>query len=65
MVITRRGKPVARLVALAPAAKRGIVVGRFDGQVRIDPSFYDDMTEEELSDWYGSDDESPPVISTK
>ena len=42
----RRGKLVAKLVA-AEEARPPIRFGRFEGQVRIDPSFYDEMSEED------------------
>lgn len=60
VLIARRGKLVARLVAVEePKRKAPIRFDRFAGQVRIDPSFYDDMTEEELALWYGDDPEDP------
>ena len=58
VVIARRGKPVARLVC-AEEARPPIRFGRFEGQVRIDPSFYDEMSEEELAQWYGDDPDDP------
>lgn len=50
VLIARRGKLVARLVsAKQPEAEpRTRIFGRFAGQVKIDPSFYDDMTEDDL-----------------
>ena len=61
VLISRRGKPVARLVSAAePEQKpKARIFGRFAGQVKIDPSFYDDMTEEELALWYGDDLDDP------
>lgn len=61
VLISRRGKPVARLVsAKQPEAEpRTRIFGRFAGQVKIDPSFYDDMTEEELALWYGDEPDDP------
>ncbi len=58
VLIARRGKLVAKLVA-AEEARTPIRFGRFEGQVRIDPSFYDEMSEEELAQWYGDDPDDP------
>lgn len=56
VIIARRGKPVARIVPCIREA--GVVrLGTFEGQGFIDPSFYDEMSEEELADWYGVDDD--------
>ena len=58
--IARRGKTVAQLVSTqAPERKAPIRFGRFAGQVHIEPSFYDDITEEELAQWYGDDPDNP------
>ena len=57
--IARRGKTVARLSRVEEPERRPRIFGRFEGQVHIDPSFYDDMTEEELAQWYGDDPEDP------
>ena len=58
--IARRGKTVAQIVSTrAPERKASIRFGRFAGQVHIEPSFYDDMTEEELAQWYGDDPDNP------
>ncbi|MBA4181952.1 MAG: antitoxin [Anaerolinea sp.] len=60
VVIARRGKPVARLVCAEVPERKPIIFGRFEGLVHVDPSFYDEMTEEELAQWYGDDPEDPP-----
>lgn len=59
VVIARRGKPVARLVCAEEPKRKPRIFGRFDGQGYIDPSFYDDMTEDELAQWYGDDPDDP------
>ncbi len=51
IIIARDGKPVARLVPCEPK-RRERKFGTAVGRGVIHPSFYDDMTEEELSDWY-------------
>lgn len=63
VVIARRGKPVARLVAPEPPARKEVVFGRWEGQGFIDPSFDDDLTDEELADWYGSKESHQPLPS--
>ncbi|MEP6870225.1 MAG: type II toxin-antitoxin system prevent-host-death family antitoxin [Anaerolineaceae bacterium] len=63
VLISRRGKPVARLVSAAEPEEQPernpIIFGRFAGQVHTHPSFYDDMTEAELALWYGDDPDDP------
>jgi prevent-host-death family protein len=50
-VLTRHGKPVARVVPLAPQrAERK--PGAFEGQGWIADDF-DELTDAELADWYG------------
>lgn len=49
VVITRNGKPVARLAPLDEPAR---VPGVWHGQVRIHDDF-DDLTDADLRDWYG------------
>jgi prevent-host-death family protein len=51
ITIARDGKPVAKLVPCEPKPRER-KLGTAAGQVIIHPSFYDDMTEEELGDWY-------------
>ena len=53
VVIARRNKPVARLVAVENAApKKPRPIGLAEGSVTIQPSFFDPMTDEELADWH-------------
>lgn len=59
VVIARRGKPVVRLVIAEPPERKPRIFGRFEGQVHVDPSFYDEMTAEELAEWYGDDPDDP------
>lgn len=50
-VIIARGKtPVAKLVALKPAAKKR-VPGRLKGKLRLHPRFFAPMTAKELAEW--------------
>jgi len=51
VVVARRGKPVARLVAYEPRSKRRPDV--LKGQVNIPDSFSDPLPEEELKSWEG------------
>jgi prevent-host-death family protein len=50
VVIARAGKPVVKLVSIAPKPKR--VPGRWKGKFTIAPEFYEPMSEEELATWY-------------
>ncbi len=53
IVIARRGKPVATVTAVdrqaAPSKKR--VFGQWAGKIKVDPSFYEPMSEDELKEW--------------
>lgn len=51
IILTRSGRPVARLLALEP---RGAVrtPGALRGQIEV-PEGAGDLTDEELEDWYG------------
>ena len=51
VVIARRGKPVARLVACKPKKKRR--PGLLKGKVVIPDDFFDPLPEEELKLWEG------------
>ena len=51
VVITRRGKPVARLVAYKPRGKRR--PGVLKGKAVITDEFFDPLPEEELNLWEG------------
>ena len=50
IIITRRRKPVAKLVPIAPKPKR--VFGSMRGQFTVGPEFFEPMSEEELDLWY-------------
>ncbi len=53
VLIERKGEPRIRLVCerpVTPSPKRS--PGKLAGQIHIDESFFDPMTEEELSTWY-------------
>lgn len=52
VIIARRGKPVAKLVSCESEVRK-VRLGASIGEVVIHPAFYDEMTEEELEDWYG------------
>ena len=50
VIIARGKRPVVKMVALEkPGRKR--IPGRWKGKIRIHPSFFDPMTQEELADW--------------
>ncbi|MCY3707108.1 MAG: type II toxin-antitoxin system prevent-host-death family antitoxin [Gammaproteobacteria bacterium] len=51
VVVARRGKPVARLVAFERRGERRPDV--LKGQVTIPDSFFDPLPEEELKSWEG------------
>lgn len=51
VVITRRGKPVAKLEAIAPV--RRPVFGSMKGRITFDESFFDPLPEDELRAWEG------------
>jgi prevent-host-death family protein len=50
IVISRRRKPVVKLVPIAPKPKR--VFGSMRGQFTVGPEFFEPMSEEELELWY-------------
>jgi prevent-host-death family protein len=55
IIIARRGKPVARLNGADSASetkKHKPKFGLWKGKIKVHPSFYDPMTEEELEEWY-------------
>ncbi|PZU84320.1 MAG: antitoxin [Chelatococcus sp.] len=59
VVISRRDKPVARLVPIAqprPEGKPERKPGRFKGQFDIGPEFFEPLPEEELRLWEGHGD---------
>ena len=49
IVVARRGRPVARLVAYAPRGRRRPDV--FKGKVVVPDSFFDPLPAEELRSW--------------
>ena len=49
IVITRNGKPVARLVDCQPGGKRQF--GAWKGRIAVNDRFFDLLPEEELSAW--------------
>ncbi len=51
VVIARAGKPVARLVPVAPAKPRRRIPGSARGEFTISPDFDAPMTEAELAEW--------------
>ncbi len=53
VVIARRGTPVARIVGLEDSdGERKPRFGLWKDRITIDPSFYDEMTEDELGEWH-------------
>lgn len=59
VVISRRDKPIARLVPiepLRPEHKPERAPGRFKGQFDIGPAFFEPLPEEELRLWEGHGD---------
>ncbi|MBA4179899.1 MAG: hypothetical protein C0506_04850 [Anaerolinea sp.] len=61
VIIARRGKPVAKLVSCEGEVRK-VRLGGSAGEVVIHPEFYDEMTEEELEDWYGKDEAEEPLV---
>lgn len=51
VVIARNGKPVARLVAVEPPAKREF--GALRGRIKLDDSFFEPLPDDELDAWEG------------
>jgi antitoxin (DNA-binding transcriptional repressor) of toxin-antitoxin stability system len=50
-VVIARGKtPIAKLVAINDKPKR--VAGRYKGQFKVPPEFFEPMSDEELALWY-------------
>lgn len=49
IVITRNGKPVARLIDFQPRGKRRF--GAWGDRIAVGDSFFDPLPEEELSAW--------------
>lgn len=55
VVISRRNKPIARLVAIA-SVRPERKPGRFAGQFELGPAFFEPLPEDELRLWEGRDD---------
>ena len=55
VVISRRDKPIARLVAIEPKRLERRP-GRFAGQFELGPAFFEPLPEEELRRWEGRED---------
>jgi prevent-host-death family protein len=55
VVISRRDKPVARLVAVTPERKAR-QAGRMAGLINIGPEFFEPLPEDELRLWEGRGD---------
>lgn len=51
VVIARNGKPVAKLVPVAPKGKPQF--GTLKGKIKIDERFFEPLPEEELKLWEG------------
>ncbi len=63
VVIARRDKPAARLVAVGAGAKQPKrKFGMFKGLINVPPSFFDPLPEEELLAWEGR---LPPMRSKR
>jgi antitoxin (DNA-binding transcriptional repressor) of toxin-antitoxin stability system len=59
IAIARRGKVVAKLstpnggTSVSGTSNQGKrVFGQWAGRIKVDPSFYEPMSEEELEEWY-------------
>jgi len=52
VVIARRGTPVARMVRVRKQGKRQF--GSMKGRIKLDDSFFDPLSEEELAAWEGN-----------
>jgi prevent-host-death family protein len=57
VIISRAGKPVARLVPLEGAPKPQRQFGSLKGKIKWDDAFFDPLPEEELRLWEGGGDE--------
>ena len=53
VVISRRDKPIARLVPIESERKPERKPGRFKGQFEIGPEFFEPLPEDELRLWEG------------
>ncbi len=59
VVIARGNKPAVRMEPVAADKKPKRQPGAFEGQIVIHDSFWEPMTEEELSPWEGGHDGDP------
>jgi len=57
VIVCRRNIPVAELHAIQHKKKPKPILGSAAGKVRILPSFFDPISEEELALWEGSSNE--------
>ncbi len=53
VVISRRDKPIARLVAIEKEELPKRVPGRFAGQFELGSAFFEPMSDDELARWEG------------
>lgn len=54
IIIARRNKPVAKIVAVTEAARKPRKPGALKGQFSVPDSFFDPLPEEELRAWEGA-----------
>ncbi|MFQ3667100.1 MAG: type II toxin-antitoxin system Phd/YefM family antitoxin [Sphingomonadaceae bacterium] len=60
VVIARRNKPIAKLVAIGPeTAKTPRAMGLARGEFTVHPAFFEPMSEGELAEWYGLTPDDP------
>lgn len=59
ITITKRGKPVARLVAVEPPAERGTLFGYMAGTIEI----VGDIVAEPMPTWSADGDEGDPLLA--
>ena len=52
VIITRNGKPVAKLVSVGKRGRRQF--GSMKGRIKVPDSFFDPLPEEELAAWEGN-----------
>lgn len=55
VIITRKGKPVIRLVPVEPEQKKPREMGMLRGLFEVPDSFFDPLPDEVLADFYGED----------
>lgn len=55
VIITRKGKPVIRLVPVEPEQKKPREPGALRGLFEVPDSFFDPLPDEVLADFYGED----------